>query len=67
MVVPAGTARAEDPLGQAIFLTMSAEGMPSAFIYQKADCDPLHDKWTTLIGSHRLFLQPKAPLFRELF
>ncbi|MBN8236206.1 hypothetical protein JF544_13150 [Halobacillus kuroshimensis] len=32
----AGTARAEDPLGQATFLTKSAEGVPAVFIHQQA-------------------------------
>ncbi|MCA1023703.1 hypothetical protein [Halobacillus litoralis] len=50
MVMPAGTARAEDPLGQAVFLTKLAEAVPEAFIHQQAECDPLHDKWTTLAG-----------------
>ncbi|MYL20186.1 hypothetical protein GLW04_09835 [Halobacillus litoralis] len=43
-------ARAEDPLGQADFLTKSAEGVPAAFIHQQAEFAPLHDKWTTLTG-----------------
>ncbi|WP_281975387.1 hypothetical protein [Halobacillus litoralis] len=30
MVTPAGTARAEDPIGQVIFLTNLAEAVPAA-------------------------------------
>ncbi|WP_156896530.1 hypothetical protein [Halobacillus kuroshimensis] len=51
MVMPAGTARAEDPLGQAT----SAVGVPTAFIHQQAECDPSHDKWTTLTGYPQTF------------
>ncbi|MYL39109.1 hypothetical protein [Halobacillus litoralis] len=36
MVTPAGTARAEDPLGQMIFLTKLAEAVPAASIHRKA-------------------------------
>ncbi|MYL21360.1 hypothetical protein GLW04_15770 [Halobacillus litoralis] len=50
MVMPAGTARAEDRLGQAVSLAKSAEGVPAAFIHPQAECDSLHDKWTTLTG-----------------
>ncbi|WP_237417330.1 hypothetical protein [Halobacillus litoralis] len=34
VVTPAGTARAEDPLGQAIFLTKLAEAVPAASIHR---------------------------------
>ncbi|MYL31162.1 hypothetical protein GLW03_15185 [Halobacillus halophilus] len=50
MVRPAGTARVEDPLGQAVFLAKLAEGVPAAFIHRQAESDPLYDKWTTLTG-----------------
>ncbi|MGP4061137.1 hypothetical protein [Halobacillus sp. H74] len=36
MVTPAGTARAEDPLGQMIFLTKLAEAVPAASIHRQA-------------------------------
>ncbi|WP_281974536.1 hypothetical protein [Halobacillus litoralis] len=36
MVTPAGTARAEDPLGQGIFLTKLAETVPAASIRRQA-------------------------------
>ncbi|MYL21236.1 hypothetical protein GLW04_15145 [Halobacillus litoralis] len=36
MVTPAGTARAEDPLGQMIFLTKSADAVPAAGIHRQA-------------------------------
>ncbi|WP_128525741.1 hypothetical protein [Halobacillus litoralis] len=36
MVTPAGTARAEDPLGQLIFLTKLAEAVPAASIHRQA-------------------------------
>ncbi|WP_128523133.1 hypothetical protein [Halobacillus litoralis] len=35
MVTPAGTARAEDPLGQVIFLTKLAEAVPAASIHRQ--------------------------------
>ncbi|MCA1022284.1 hypothetical protein [Halobacillus litoralis] len=50
MVMPAGTARAEDPLGQAAFLAKSAESVPAAFIHHQAECDPLHDERAALTG-----------------
>ncbi|WP_272917902.1 hypothetical protein [Halobacillus halophilus] len=34
VVTPAGTARAEDPLGKVIFLTKLAEAVPAAFIHR---------------------------------
>ncbi len=34
VVMPAGTARAEDPLGQAAFLIKLAEGVPAASIHR---------------------------------
>ncbi|MGP4062419.1 hypothetical protein [Halobacillus sp. H74] len=36
MVTPAGTARAEDPLGQVIFLTKLAEAVPAASTHRQA-------------------------------
>ncbi|WP_281974617.1 hypothetical protein [Halobacillus litoralis] len=36
MVTPAGTARAEDPLGQVLFLTKLAEVVPAASIHRQA-------------------------------
>ncbi|WP_281976076.1 hypothetical protein [Halobacillus litoralis] len=36
MVTPAGTARAEDPLGQGIFLTKLAAAVPAASTYRRA-------------------------------
>ncbi|WP_160835883.1 hypothetical protein [Halobacillus litoralis] len=36
MVSPAGTARAEDPLGLMIFLTKSAGAVPAAGIHRQA-------------------------------
>ncbi|MGP4061936.1 hypothetical protein [Halobacillus sp. H74] len=36
MVTPAGTARAEDPLGQVTFLTKLAEAVPAASIHRQA-------------------------------
>ncbi|WP_164908451.1 hypothetical protein [Halobacillus litoralis] len=36
MVTPAGTARAEDPLGQGIFLSKLAEVGPMASIHRQA-------------------------------
>ncbi|MGP4061864.1 hypothetical protein [Halobacillus sp. H74] len=36
VVMPAGTARAEDPLGQVIFLTKSAEAVPATSIHRQA-------------------------------
>ncbi|MGP4062218.1 hypothetical protein [Halobacillus sp. H74] len=36
MVTPAGTARAEDPLGQVIFLAKLAEAVPAASIHRQA-------------------------------
>ncbi|MCA1020981.1 hypothetical protein [Halobacillus litoralis] len=59
MMMPAGTARAEDPLGQADFLTKSAEGVPAAFIHQQAEFAPLHDKWTAL--NTGFFYSQKSP------
>ncbi|MYL31713.1 hypothetical protein GLW03_18045 [Halobacillus halophilus] len=50
MVMPVGTARAEDPLGQVIFPAKSAEGVPAAFIHPQAEFGSLHDKWTTRTG-----------------
>ncbi|MYL39926.1 hypothetical protein [Halobacillus litoralis] len=50
MVMPAGTARAEDPLGQAIFPVKSAEGVAAAFIHPQAEFGSLHDNWTTRTG-----------------
>ncbi|MGP4061897.1 hypothetical protein [Halobacillus sp. H74] len=35
-LTPAGTARAEDPLGQGIFLTKTPEAVPSASIHRQA-------------------------------
>ncbi|ASF39032.1 hypothetical protein CEH05_07855 [Halobacillus halophilus] len=35
-MTPAGTARAEDPLGQVIFLTKLAEAVPAASIHRQA-------------------------------
>ncbi|MCA1020694.1 hypothetical protein [Halobacillus litoralis] len=35
-MMPAGTARAKEPPGQAIFLTKSAEGVPAAGIHRQA-------------------------------
>ncbi|WP_277750301.1 hypothetical protein [Halobacillus litoralis] len=35
-MTPAGTARAEDPLGQVIFLANSAEAVPAASIHRQA-------------------------------
>ncbi len=34
MVTPAGTARAEDPLGQVIFFTKLADAVPAASIHR---------------------------------
>ncbi|MGP4061252.1 hypothetical protein [Halobacillus sp. H74] len=39
MVTPAGTARAEDPLGQVIFLAKLAEAMPAASIHRQASSE----------------------------
>ncbi|WP_164908589.1 hypothetical protein [Halobacillus litoralis] len=36
MVTPAGTARAEDPLGQVVFLTKLAEAVPATSIHRQA-------------------------------
>ncbi|WP_164908433.1 hypothetical protein [Halobacillus litoralis] len=36
MVMPAGKARAEDPLGHVIFLTKLAEAVPAASIHRQA-------------------------------
>ncbi|MGP4062383.1 hypothetical protein [Halobacillus sp. H74] len=36
MVTPAGTERAEDPLGHVIFLTKLAEALPAASIHREA-------------------------------
>ncbi|QAS51971.1 hypothetical protein [Halobacillus litoralis] len=36
MVTPGGTARAEDPLGQVIFLTELAEDVPAASPHRQA-------------------------------
>ncbi|WP_164908460.1 hypothetical protein [Halobacillus litoralis] len=36
MVTPAGTARAEDPLGQVIFLSKLAEAVPVASTHRQA-------------------------------
>ncbi|MGP4059207.1 hypothetical protein [Halobacillus sp. H74] len=36
MVTPVGTARAENPLGQAILLTKLAEAVPAANIHRQA-------------------------------
>ncbi|MGP4060021.1 hypothetical protein [Halobacillus sp. H74] len=36
MVMPAGTARAEGPLGQVVFLTKLAEAVPAANIHRQA-------------------------------
>ncbi|WP_164908555.1 hypothetical protein [Halobacillus litoralis] len=36
MVTPAGTARAEDPLGQVIFLTKLTVAVPAASIHRQA-------------------------------
>ncbi|WP_164908576.1 hypothetical protein [Halobacillus litoralis] len=35
-MTPAGTARAEDPLGQVIFLTKLAEAVPATSIHRQA-------------------------------
>ncbi|WP_272917344.1 MULTISPECIES: hypothetical protein [Halobacillus] len=37
MMTPAGRARAEDPLGQMILLTTSAEAAPAAGIHRQAN------------------------------
>ncbi|MGP4059648.1 hypothetical protein [Halobacillus sp. H74] len=36
MVTPAGTARAEDPIGQVIFLTKLTEAVPATSIHRQA-------------------------------
>ncbi len=44
MVTPAGPTRAEDPLGQMLFLPKLAEAVPAASIHRLAERDPPHDK-----------------------
>ncbi|WP_272917330.1 MULTISPECIES: hypothetical protein [Halobacillus] len=43
MVTPAGTARAEDPLGQVNFLSKLAEAVPAASIHHEAESGRLHE------------------------
>ncbi|MBN8235055.1 hypothetical protein JF544_07320 [Halobacillus kuroshimensis] len=46
MVTPSRTARAEGPLGQAVFLPKLAEAVPAASIHRKAERDPFPELWT---------------------
>ncbi|WP_164908469.1 hypothetical protein [Halobacillus litoralis] len=49
MVTPAGTARAEDPLGQVIFLTKLAEAVPAASIHRQAMREKQQQTLTVLL------------------
>ncbi|WP_443133378.1 hypothetical protein [Halobacillus sp. K22] len=48
MVTPAGTTRAEDPLGQVVFLTKLAEAVPAANIHRQAIRENQHQSLTAL-------------------
>ncbi|MFG6116358.1 hypothetical protein ACGTN9_14335 [Halobacillus sp. MO56] len=50
MVTPAGTALAEDPLGQVIFLTKLAEAVPAASIHRQAIRDNQQQTLTAPLG-----------------
>ncbi|MGP4060220.1 hypothetical protein [Halobacillus sp. H74] len=51
MVTPAGTARAENPLGQAIFLTKLAEAVPAGNIHRQAIREKQQQTLTALLRS----------------
>ncbi|WP_281974616.1 hypothetical protein [Halobacillus litoralis] len=53
MVTPAGTARAEDPLGQVIFLTKLAEAVPAASTHRQAIREKQRPSHFHLITIHR--------------
>ncbi|MYL19035.1 hypothetical protein GLW04_03980 [Halobacillus litoralis] len=55
MVTPAGTARAEDPLGQVIFLTKLAEAVPAASIHRQAIRENQQQPLTTSLDRKRSF------------
>ncbi|MGP4060573.1 hypothetical protein [Halobacillus sp. H74] len=72
MVTPAGTARAEDPLCQMIFLTKSAEAVPAASIRRQANLEKQQQNFTASLDVKRVFQRfPKTgassfiPLFVE--
>ncbi|WP_443134008.1 hypothetical protein [Halobacillus sp. K22] len=52
MVTPAGTARAEDPLGQVFFLTKLAEAVPAASIHRQATRENQHQSLTALLDGN---------------
>ncbi|MBM7552562.1 hypothetical protein [Thalassobacillus pellis] len=54
-MTPAGTARAEDPLGQANFLTKLAEAVPAASIRRQAIRENQQQTLTTPIDYKGLF------------
>ncbi|ASF39796.1 hypothetical protein CEH05_11870 [Halobacillus halophilus] len=54
-MTPAGTARAEDPLGQAVFLTKLAEAVPAASIHRQASREKQHQTSTTPLGRKGFF------------
>ncbi|MGP4059753.1 hypothetical protein [Halobacillus sp. H74] len=49
MVTPAGTARAEDPLGQGIFLNKLAEAVPAASTHRQAIREKQQQTLTALL------------------
>lgn len=55
MVTPAGTARAEDPLGQVIFLTKLAEAVPAASIHRQAIRENQQQPLTTSLDRKEFF------------
>ncbi|ASF39004.1 hypothetical protein CEH05_07715 [Halobacillus halophilus] len=55
VVTPAGTARAEDPLGQVFFLTKLAEAVPAASIHRQAIREEQHQTLPTPMGRKEFF------------
>ncbi len=54
-MTPAGTARAEDPLGQVIFLTKLAEAVPAASIHRQAMREKQQQTLTALLDGKGFF------------
>ncbi|WP_128525455.1 hypothetical protein [Halobacillus litoralis] len=55
MVTPAGTARAEDSLGQVFFLTKLAEAVPTASIHRQAIREKQQQTFTALLAWKSFF------------
>ncbi|QAS51689.1 hypothetical protein HLI_05320 [Halobacillus litoralis] len=63
-MTPAGTARAEDPLGQVIFLTKLAEAVPAASIHRQAIREKQQQALKTPSGLRRVFQWPRRSKVR---